>query len=692
MTSNIRESFTPTTTADSLLVTETLLYHVTPVTPSNTTRPSTSASINSRNSNSSSSSRLNKRVSFSGNTNAARNERPSTATEITSTQDNATVTTPTTPATKLQWMSPEAAEGIDSDEDEDDIDNIDGLVLQVTTSIKKSTTHKKRKKRRKRRSKSPPMKSSVNNMISTIKPSPIITKKKTKPGKVKVSTCSLGSAKKRLKSPSISKKTSILITIRNEEIFKTKLPISFKSTMVTTSAAAAAAATTSTVTTTTATATTTNSSFPDHFPPRPDTGQSMSTITTTHGNNNNNIGTSSSPSTSSRHGVFTPPVSLLTRNLTPASRERRERRATPVTDALLWHTSTIATTTNEHGLYINEEDRNAMISSRPGSRPNNDNSFFSLPSPMNSPKNNSRGNSRGNSCGNNSRGNSRGYSRGNSRGSILISRGSSVPSEGEHLLAEMKRIAVVDALQRDSATLSPQRASRLSKRPIYMPSLGTYDDIISKKRKNAKIKNENKKKQQKQRKQIEQQHLQHHNNKQNQNQNMPSSLTTMKLSRNNIQDKYSQTKLIEIEQMLNSTMTKKQKQQLLKSRIWNNNKLKNSKEDHSVWHRYCNDKISKAPIEMRNNLLNNQYFHIVQDQSINGSIKKKKNHKAKMKLENFLLQRKTDRKDNLWLTYAKMAEPKLTSQWFEYLERYEIKGNELNGDGGGSGIIDIYHQ
>ena len=52
--------------------------------------------------------------------------------------------------------------------------------------------------------------------------------------------------------------------------------------------------------------------------------------------------------------------------------------------------------------------------------------------------------------------------------------------------------------------------------------------------------------------------------------------------------------------------------------------------------------------------------------------------------------RKTDRKDNLWLTYAKMAEPKLTSQWFEYLERYEIKGNELNGDGGGSGIIDIY--
>jgi len=283
-----------------------------------------------------------------------------------------------------------------------------------------------------------------------------------------------------------------------------------------------------------------------------------------------------------------------------------------------------------------------------------------------------------------------------------LSRGSSVPSEGEHLLAEMKRIAAVNALQRDSATLSPQRASRLSIRPMRMPSLGSLNDILQRKRKEQRLLLKQQAKGRARRQQEHQQKEKRNRAKQGEGKgnvrgkgrgrergdkcsderHMSSSpfsaaaatATAIRLpAEDRARWKKEGKDVDRIEQMLNASMTTQQKTELTKYNLWEREKKRGNVADHSVWNRWCDKKIQNAPKEMRRHLLANEDFHLVEHSSMHCKKKKIRNDNAKNNLLNFLEARDKRRDGDMWLSYAKQAAPKLTSQWFQYLDRIEKK-------------------
>ena len=151
------------------------------------------------------------------------------------------------------------------------------------------------------------------------------------------------------------------------------------------------------------------------------------------------------------------------------------------------------------------------------------------------------------------------------------------------------------------------------------------------------------------------------------------------------------------EKNLNETMTKKQKISLLEARAWDQTKKENSSKDWSKWHRHCGERQRQAPLEMRRELSESKEFQQVGRSSKKGRLKKKKNDRASQNMLRFLKQREERRDNDAWYSDARNAEPKLASQWYQYLERHEWKspivgrttvvGGLLDDGGGGSEVV-----
>ena len=151
------------------------------------------------------------------------------------------------------------------------------------------------------------------------------------------------------------------------------------------------------------------------------------------------------------------------------------------------------------------------------------------------------------------------------------------------------------------------------------------------------------------------------------------------------------------EKNLNETMTKKQKISLLEARAWDQTKEENSSKDWSKWHRHCGERQRQAPLEMRRELSESKEFQQVGRSSKKGRLKKKKNDRASQNMLRFLKQREERRDNDAWYSDARNAEPKLASQWYQYLERHEWKspivgrttvvGGLLDDGGGGSEVV-----
>jgi hypothetical protein len=466
---------------------------------------------------------------------------------------------------------------------------------------------------------------------------------------------------------------------------------------------------------TTASSTVANTTMTNHFPPRPNTGaslrggmggfsgmssmgaggrnvftpkESMGTSTSSTASQNSRSRSRRKRRTSDDEKKTIPIVGTPRRSSAPPATIRNKKRAptspttsrkaTPVTSALLW-----ADNASSKAWKMNKEGRrkgSPISSSR--STPNIMNTPTS--SRLSSPLNSTNG--------------SLPVSRmalfpppsspspSIAQRPLLVSR--EAPSETEQVLNEMKKIGIVDNLKYGSQTISPDRATKLNIHPLRMP---TIDRTTAIERMNERRRQDEKQgfdgggggggggsrsvPAKRKKRMIPPSNSPSHLSISTKIIFSPDNISKyqQKLMNNNTNTakEYKAEDIMKINRLLNQSMSEKQKENLFRSRTWNRSKEKGQVANHDAWDEYCLENIQKAPMEMKRKLLKSEHFLRVEKSSHEMRRKKKKNDRASEKLSMFLIKRKRERRDNLWLSYAKNASPQLTSDWFQYLERHE---------------------
>ena len=89
----------------------------------------------------------------------------------------------------------------------------------------------------------------------------------------------------------------------------------------------------------------------------------------------------------------------------------------------------------------------------------------------------------------------------------------------------------------------------------------------------------------------------------------------------------------------------------------------------AAWAKWCAQRVRKAPKQLRRQLETSKDFIIVQSSSTLIRRRKERNDAASANLRDYLIARRERERAGAWLRHTKNANPKLASQWMEYLER-----------------------